>query len=133
MVKDREAWCAESMGLQRVRHDLATEQQQEFGLQFDPETKPLAWQAERRRGHREGHEGFSRGREPRGVSEQCCWPVKSASWTTVHGLRTEGVISGCPPAASISRRDATHWIFTSAGRSRLHQLFTSSGCYNTIP
>ena len=43
----------QSMGLQRVRHDLATEQQQEFGLQFDPETKPLARQAEQRRGHRE--------------------------------------------------------------------------------
>ena len=27
MAKDREAWCAQSMGLQRVRHDLATEQQ----------------------------------------------------------------------------------------------------------
>jgi len=26
MVKDREAWCA-SIGLQRVGHDLATEQQ----------------------------------------------------------------------------------------------------------
>ena len=24
-VKDREAWHAESMGLQRIRHDLATE------------------------------------------------------------------------------------------------------------
>ena len=27
IVKDREAGCAESMGSQRVRHDLATEQQ----------------------------------------------------------------------------------------------------------
>ena len=27
MVKDREAWCAAVMGSQRVRHDLATEQQ----------------------------------------------------------------------------------------------------------
>ena len=25
IVKDREAWRAESMGLQRIRHDLATE------------------------------------------------------------------------------------------------------------
>ena len=28
MVKDREAWVLQSIGLQRVRHDLATEQQQ---------------------------------------------------------------------------------------------------------
>ena len=29
MAKDREAWRAtQSMGLQRIRHDLATEQQQ---------------------------------------------------------------------------------------------------------
>ena len=28
IVKDRKAWCAESMGSQRVRHDLATEQRQ---------------------------------------------------------------------------------------------------------
>ena len=28
MVKDREAWCVQSMGLQRVGRDLATEQQQ---------------------------------------------------------------------------------------------------------
>ena len=27
MVRDREAWCAESMGSQRVRHNWATEQQ----------------------------------------------------------------------------------------------------------
>ena len=27
-VKDREAWVLQSIGLQRVRHDLATEQQQ---------------------------------------------------------------------------------------------------------
>ena len=26
-VKDREAWCAAVHGLQRVRHDLVTEQQ----------------------------------------------------------------------------------------------------------
>ena len=26
LVKDREAWCAAVQGLQRVRHDLATEQ-----------------------------------------------------------------------------------------------------------
>ena len=30
-VEDRGAWCAvKSMGLQRVRHDLATEQQQQL-------------------------------------------------------------------------------------------------------
>ena len=28
MVKDREAWLLKSMGLQRVRHELATEEQQ---------------------------------------------------------------------------------------------------------
>ena len=28
MAKDREAWVLQSMGSQRVRHDLATEQQQ---------------------------------------------------------------------------------------------------------
>ena len=28
MVRDREAWRAQSMGLQRVRHDWAIEQQQ---------------------------------------------------------------------------------------------------------
>ena len=27
-VKDKEAWCAESMGSQKVGHDLVTEQQQ---------------------------------------------------------------------------------------------------------
>ena len=27
-VKDREAWVLQSIGLQRVRHDLATEQEQ---------------------------------------------------------------------------------------------------------
>ena len=27
MVEDRGAWCAASMGLQRVRHNLVTEQQ----------------------------------------------------------------------------------------------------------
>ena len=31
-VKDREAWCAAIMGLQRVGHNLATEQQQHSGL-----------------------------------------------------------------------------------------------------
>ena len=30
VMKDREPWCARFIGLQRVRHDLATEQQQEF-------------------------------------------------------------------------------------------------------
>ena len=29
MVKDKEAWFLQSMGLQRVRNDLATEQQQQ--------------------------------------------------------------------------------------------------------
>ena len=29
MVRDREAWRAQSMGLQRVRHDWAIEQQQQ--------------------------------------------------------------------------------------------------------
>ena len=29
MVKDREAWCAAVQGLQRVRHDWATEQQKD--------------------------------------------------------------------------------------------------------
>ena len=29
MVKDREAWCAQSVGSQRARHDLMTEQQRE--------------------------------------------------------------------------------------------------------
>ena len=28
IVKNREAWCAASTGLQSVRHDLVTEQQQ---------------------------------------------------------------------------------------------------------
>ena len=28
MLMDREAWCAQYMGLQRVEHDLVTEQQQ---------------------------------------------------------------------------------------------------------
>ena len=28
ILKDREAWCAGSMGLQRVEHDRETEQQQ---------------------------------------------------------------------------------------------------------
>ena len=31
-VKDREAWCAAVHGLQRVRHDLATEQQHQERL-----------------------------------------------------------------------------------------------------
>ena len=30
IVKDREAWRAAVMGLQRVRHDLVTEQQQQL-------------------------------------------------------------------------------------------------------
>ena len=30
VMKNREPWCARFIGLQRVRHDLATEQQQEF-------------------------------------------------------------------------------------------------------
>ena len=32
MVKDEEAWCAAAMGSQGVRHDLATEQQQQVVL-----------------------------------------------------------------------------------------------------
>ena len=32
MVKDREVWRAVVWGLQRVRHDLATEKQQDLGL-----------------------------------------------------------------------------------------------------
>ena len=35
MVKDRKAWCAQSMGLQRVRHDLATEKQQQVSDVMD--------------------------------------------------------------------------------------------------
>ena len=31
-VKDKEAWCAESMGSQKVGHDLVTEQQQSLLL-----------------------------------------------------------------------------------------------------
>ena len=36
IVKDSEAWCAAVLGLQRVRHNLATEQQQYIlkGLYF---------------------------------------------------------------------------------------------------
>ena len=30
IVKDREAWCAAVMESQRVRHDLATEEQQQY-------------------------------------------------------------------------------------------------------
>ena len=29
IMKDREAWCAATMGLQKTVHDLVTEQQQE--------------------------------------------------------------------------------------------------------
>ena len=32
IVKDREAWRVQSMGLQRVGHDLATEQQQKIAI-----------------------------------------------------------------------------------------------------
>ena len=31
MVKDRNVWCVQSMGSQRVRHDRVTEQQQGAG------------------------------------------------------------------------------------------------------
>ena len=31
-VKDKEAWCAESMGSQKVGHDLVTDQQQSMLL-----------------------------------------------------------------------------------------------------
>ena len=34
MVKDREAWHAMSVGLQRVRHNLVTEQQQQLKIKF---------------------------------------------------------------------------------------------------
>ena len=34
IVKDREAWILQSMGSQRVRHNLATEQQQQFFLKL---------------------------------------------------------------------------------------------------
>ena len=37
MVRDREAWSATVPGLQRVRHDLVTEQQQ---LPAEPQGKP---------------------------------------------------------------------------------------------
>ena len=30
IVKDREAWCAAVMGSQRVRHDLAIEEKQQY-------------------------------------------------------------------------------------------------------
>ena len=36
IVKDMEAWCLQSMGLQRLRHNLATEQQQQI-LSHEPE------------------------------------------------------------------------------------------------
>ena len=32
IVKDTEAWCQQSMGLQRVRHDIATEKQQHISV-----------------------------------------------------------------------------------------------------
>ena len=32
ILKDREAWHAAAMGWQRVRHDLATEQQTDMGM-----------------------------------------------------------------------------------------------------
>ena len=35
MVKDRKAWCVQSMGLQRVGHDLATEKQQQVSDVMD--------------------------------------------------------------------------------------------------
>ena len=34
IVKDREAWCASVHGGQRVRHDLAAEQQQQESFAF---------------------------------------------------------------------------------------------------
>ena len=50
LVMDREAWRAESMGLQRVRHELATEQQQSFlhfpesqGGQIQPGEVGILW------------------------------------------------------------------------------------------
>ena len=35
LVMDREAWCVQSMGLQRVGHDLATEKQQQVSDVMD--------------------------------------------------------------------------------------------------
>ena len=34
IVKDREAWLLQSMGSQRVRHDLVTEQQQSAKIEI---------------------------------------------------------------------------------------------------
>ena len=41
IVKDREAWCAAVMGLQRVGHDLMTEQQQEWKMTIRNVLNPL--------------------------------------------------------------------------------------------
>ena len=35
IVKDRGDWCLQSMGLQRVGHDLVTEQQQQIKTQWE--------------------------------------------------------------------------------------------------
>ena len=34
IVKDKEAWCAVVMGLQRIGHDLSTEQQKQIILKL---------------------------------------------------------------------------------------------------
>ena len=59
MVKDRGAWVLLSMGSQRVRHDLATEQQT---------TKSLGLKGERR--GREGRSGKKEGRKTHFIGEK---------------------------------------------------------------
>ena len=49
-VKDREAWRAAAHRVTRVRHDLATEQQQQSSMTVQP---ALGWQPSRR-GHQAG-------------------------------------------------------------------------------
>ena len=41
VVEDREAWCAASMGSQRVRYEPATEQQHLTGARVNPEATDL--------------------------------------------------------------------------------------------
>ena len=41
MVRDREAWCAAAHGVEKVRHDRATEQQQQMAFTSTaPRTSP---------------------------------------------------------------------------------------------
>ena len=47
LVVDREAWCEQSLGLQRVRHDWATELKTE-GLYNYPESKGRVWRCLRK-------------------------------------------------------------------------------------